>query len=137
MHDGKGNTATHSAVATTLKDNEGNATTHTAKGSTVSNKEGDLAQYGANKVTMKDKNGKENVVIDAAKGTMQIGDKITLNGNKGQFTVPDLTPQTPGNAVVNKNYVDIKTNDLQNQLNVSNKELRAKCRSRDGDGQFV
>ncbi|OZN25077.1 hypothetical protein CFY87_05025 [Actinobacillus seminis] len=125
LHDGKGNTATHSAVATTLKDNEGNATTHTAKGSTVSNKEGDSAQYGANKVTMKDKNSKENVVIDAAKGTMQIGDKITLNGNKGHLTVPDVTPQTPGNAVVNKNYVDIKTNDLQNQLNVSNKELRA------------
>ncbi|WP_075290784.1 YadA-like family protein [Histophilus somni] len=54
-----------------------------------------------------------------------VGGEIKIDGEKGIITVPDIKPTTPGSAVVNKNYVDGRNNELRTQLNNTDRNLRA------------
>ncbi|WP_075321222.1 YadA-like family protein [Histophilus somni] len=54
-----------------------------------------------------------------------VGGEIKIDGEKGIITVPDIKPTTTGSAVVNKNYVDGKNNELRTQLNNTDRNLRA------------
>ncbi|TFI32991.1 adhesin, partial [Histophilus somni] len=51
--------------------------------------------------------------------------EIKIDGEKGIITVPDIKPTTSGSAVVNKNYVDGKNNELRTQINTASRESRA------------
>ncbi|QQF84936.1 YadA C-terminal domain-containing protein [Histophilus somni] len=58
--------------------------------------------------------------------------EIKIDGENGIITVPDIKPTTSESAVVNKKYVDTlqrqadqKLSNLNNKLDMSNKELRA------------
>lgn len=60
------------------------------------------------------------------------GQKVEIDGAKGEIRVPDLTPNSSPNAVVNKGYVerlqthtDQKFNHLDNKIEIFNKDLRA------------
>ncbi|THA20658.1 surface protein, partial [Histophilus somni] len=58
--------------------------------------------------------------------------EIKIDGENGIITVPDIQASTNESAVVNKKYVDTlqrqadqKLSNLNNKLDMSNKELRA------------
>ncbi|WP_406812058.1 YadA-like family protein [Histophilus somni] len=53
------------------------------------------------------------------------GGEIKIDGENGIITVPDIKPTTSGSAVVNKNYVDGKNNELRTQINTASRESRA------------
>ncbi|WP_249961496.1 YadA-like family protein [Histophilus somni] len=91
------------------KEESGKKSTLNSDGLTVTDKTGTAtATYGAKGLTVKG-----------------VGGEIKIDGEKGIITVPDIKPTTPGSAVVNKNYVDGRNNELRTQLNNTDRNLRA------------
>ncbi|WP_406812074.1 YadA-like family protein [Histophilus somni] len=89
------------------KEESGKKSTLNSDGLTVTDKTA-TATYGAKGLTVKG-----------------VGGEIKIDGEKGIITVPDIKPTTTGSAVVNKNYVDGKNNELRTQLNNTDRNLRA------------
>ncbi|WP_075294015.1 YadA-like family protein [Histophilus somni] len=93
------------------KEESGKKSTLNSDSLTVTDKTGTgtaTATYGAKGLTVKG-----------------VGGEIKIDGEKGIITVPDIKPTTTGSAVVNKNYVDGKNNELRTQLNNTDRNLRA------------
>ncbi|TDF37143.1 hypothetical protein E3U35_09765 [Histophilus somni] len=89
------------------KDESGKKSTLNSDSLTVTDKTA-TATYGAKGLTVKG-----------------VGGEIKIDGEKGIITVPDIQPTTTGSAVVNKNYVDGRNNELRTQLNNTDRNLRA------------
>ncbi|QQF71376.1 YadA C-terminal domain-containing protein [Histophilus somni] len=90
------------------KDESGKKSTLNSDSLTVTDKTDATATYGAKGLTVKG-----------------VGGEIKIDGEKGIITVPDIQPTTTGSAVVNKNYVDGRNNELRTQLNNTDRNLRA------------
>ncbi|WWO73214.1 YadA-like family protein [Histophilus somni] len=111
---------------------EGNKSRLDGNGLTVTGKNNQSAHYGSGEITLKEGNNKATLTSSALTFTNGQGQKVEIDGAKGEIRVPDLTPNSSPNAVVNKGYVerlqthtDQKFNHLDNKIEIFNKDLRA------------
>ncbi|QEH08578.1 YadA-like family protein [Histophilus somni] len=111
---------------------EGNKSRLDGNGLTVTGKNNQSAHYGSGGITLKEGNNKATLTSSALTFTNGQGQKVEIDGAKGEIRVPDLTPNSSPNAVVNKGYVerlqthtDQKFNHLDNKIEIFNKDLRA------------
>ncbi|WP_210726410.1 YadA-like family protein [Histophilus somni] len=111
---------------------EGNKSRLDGNGLRVTHKDGKSAQYGVDGVRLTD--GKHSATLTPSGLTLTNpqGQRIEIDGAKGEIRVPDLTPNSSPNAVVNKGYVDAlqthtdkKFNQLENRFDAFSKESRA------------
>ncbi|WP_406811996.1 YadA-like family protein [Histophilus somni] len=116
--------ATYGADNIMLEDKKtGNKATITAESLTFAD---NVAQNQQNPKMPKAVLNKNGLTVTGANG------EIKIDGENGIITVPDIKPTTSESAVVNKKYVDTlqrqtdqKLSNLNNKLDMSNKELRA------------
>ncbi|WP_256692757.1 YadA-like family protein [Histophilus somni] len=111
---------------------EGNKSRLDGNGLTVTGKNNQSAHYGSGGITLKEGNNKATLTSSALTFTNGQGQKVEIDGAKGEIRVPDLTPNSSPNAVANKQYVDAlqthtdqKFNHLDNKIEIFNKDLRA------------
>ncbi|WP_249963344.1 YadA-like family protein [Histophilus somni] len=111
---------------------EGNKSRLDGNGLTVTGKNNQSAHYGSEGITLKKGNNKATLTSSVLTFTNGQGQKVEIDGKKGEIRVPDITPNSSPNAVVNKQYVDIlqtqtdqKLNNLEHKFDMSNKDLRA------------
>ncbi|WP_178384435.1 YadA-like family protein, partial [Histophilus somni] len=111
---------------------EGNKSRLDGNGLRVTHKDGKSAQYGVDGVRLTV--GKHSATLTPSGLTLTNpqGQRIEIDGVKGEIRVPDLTPNSSPNAVVNKGYVDAlqthtdkKFNQLENRFDAFSKESRA------------
>ncbi|ARU64558.1 hypothetical protein BTV20_03140 [Histophilus somni] len=115
--DNKVKSATYGAEAMVLEDKgKNNKATITAESLTFADNVAQNQQNPKMPKTVLNKNG---LTVTGANG------EIKIDGEKGIITVPDIKPTTSGSAVVNKNYVDGKNNELRTQINTASRESRA------------
>uniref|UniRef100_Q0I550 Uncharacterized protein n=1 Tax=Histophilus somni (strain 129Pt) TaxID=205914 RepID=Q0I550_HISS1 len=111
---------------------EGNKSRLDGNGLTVTGKNNQSAHYGSGGITLKEGNNKATLTSSALTFTNGQGQKVEIDGAKGEIRVPDLTSSSSPNAVANKQYVDLlqthtdqKLNNLEHKFDMSNKNLRA------------
>ncbi|WP_249963221.1 YadA-like family protein [Histophilus somni] len=111
---------------------EGNKSRLDGNGLTVTGKNNQSAHYGSGGITLKEGNNKATLTSSALTFTNGQGQKVEIDGEKGEIRVPDLTSNSSPNAVANKQYVDAlqthtdqKFNHLDNKIEIFNKDLRA------------
>ncbi|WP_249961356.1 YadA-like family protein [Histophilus somni] len=111
---------------------EGNKSRLDGNGLTVTGKNNQSAHYGSGGITLKEGNNKATLTSSALTFTNGQGQKVEIDGKEGEIRVPDLTPNSSPNAVVNKGYIerlqthtDQKFNHLDNKIEIFNKDLRA------------
>ncbi|WP_075321876.1 YadA-like family protein [Histophilus somni] len=111
---------------------EGNKSRLDGNGLRVIHKDGKSAQYEVDGVRLTV--GKHSATLTPSGLTLTNpqGQRIEIDGAKGEIRVPDLTPNSSPNAVVNKGYVDAlqthtdkKFNQLENRFDAFSKESRA------------
>ncbi|WP_256692800.1 YadA-like family protein [Histophilus somni] len=111
---------------------EGNKSRLDGNGLRVTHKDGKSAHYGSDGVKLTD--GKHGTTLTSSGLTLTNpqGQRIEIDGEKGEIRVPDLMPNSSPKAVVNKGYVDAlqthtdqKFNHLDNKIEIFNKDLRA------------
>ncbi|MFY1027805.1 YadA C-terminal domain-containing protein, partial [Actinobacillus seminis] len=81
--------------------------------------------YGSDGVKLTD--GKHGITLTSSGLTLTNpqGQRIEIDGEKGEIRVPDLTPNSSPNAVVNKGYVDSLHSQTAHKLETTDKNLRA------------
>ncbi|WP_336595882.1 YadA-like family protein [Actinobacillus seminis] len=104
---------------------EGNKSRLDGNGLRVTHKDGKSAQYGVDGVRLTD--GKHSATLTPSGLTLTNpqGQRIEIDGEKGEIRVPDLTPNSSPNAVVNKGYVDSLHSQTAHKLETTDKNLRA------------